>query len=732
MMPERWPRQGEQTAMPVRNRTLDFPPGLAPGESIRDTLEADAWRRHPEFSARLARRQPTPQRHRRALRWQDRALLIIGIILMALLLIRIETAAADETWGLELQAGTQHWSGMVLETRISADVTGLVARVEVTQSFSNPGDAFAEGIYRFPLPPGAAVDRLLVQVGGRVIEGEIRERQDARRVYQQARDTGRTASLIEQQRPNQFESRLANIGPGERIQVTIGFLVNVDFAEGMFSLRMPMTFTPRWTPEVPGPLDPPAPDPVLASAAAGAHMPLELEVLLHTAMAYGAIESRYHDVEITPEAQGYRVRLLQQAYLPDRDFELAWAPELGAFPQPELLTFNGGDAVYAQLMLVPPVAQAVGPQPREVVFVIDTSGSMEGDSLSQATAALFRGLDELDVADYFNLIQFNSETEALFARPVAADRPNLAAARDYLAALEANGGTVMAPALEAALSMPRQDGLLRQVVFITDGSVGNERELLGGIAERLGEARLFTVGIGSAPNSWFMRKAAEIGRGRHTHIGRLDEVEARMSALWLHIRLPALSDVCVDWGVGAEYYPEVIPDLYAGEPLWLTARLPMQPRDVLVCGEFNGAYWEHPVTPRAAAGAETLATLWARRKLEALEDNLMFGGDPKATRAEMTAVALEHGLLTRHTSLVAVDKTPVRAPGEALDSETIPSLLPAGSTLSTAGFPATATGWLAQALLSTLTLLIATGLFLFSGARLPLDPSRAAAQTSLG
>ncbi len=281
-----------------------------------------------------------------------------------------------------------------------------------------------------------------------------------------------------------------------------------------------------------------------------------------------------------------------------------------------------------------------------------------------------------------------------------------------------------APALRIALGMPEMPQLMRQVVFITDGAVGNEADLLQMVADELGNSRMFTVAIGHAPNSWFMRKAAEIGRGSYVHIGRPDEVEVHMSALWGRIQLPALTDICVDWGDSAEYYPEIIPDLYAGEPLWMLARLPSEPTMIGLCGNLNGLVWNLTVNGwdavAAGPGGDNLAKLWARKKIEALEDSLMFGSDPELTQLEITGLALDYGLLTRHTSLVAVDKTPRRDTGEALAQSDIPGLLPAGSSTRLAGYPSTATGWVSRLLLSLFVLLLATSMLVFSGSHLPM------------
>jgi Ca-activated chloride channel family protein len=706
--------------------------GTGARRSIRTRLEADARKRYPALAKRFQRKSLRYKTRRRRLRWQDRTLLIIGITLMLMLLLRIETSRADATdWGMELNSANGSSLHVALDTAISAEISGTLARVSVTQQFRNNSPNWVEGVYRFPLPDGAAVDRMHIEVGNRILEGEIHEKTQARRIYQHAATSGRTASLVEQQRRNQFETRLANIGPGEEIHVTISFLQNVGFLNGEYSLRLPMTFTPRWEPpashsDLSARKAPhrAAASPMLVAASDSSAHHLELEIRLLSSIGLASIESRYHDVEIQPEASGYRTRLLDTTSRTDRDFDLAWAPDLQSVPQTTVMTWDGGDAIYTQVMLTPPLAADVTPQAREVVFVIDTSGSMNGDSLHQAREALLRGLQLLGPDDNFNIVQFNSVAEMLFPASEPVGRKSIQQAADYLHGLSADGGTNMAPALRLALEQPVLPGLLRQVVFITDGSVGNESELLLYIGEWLDNSRLFTVSIGSAPNSWFMRKAAEIGRGVHTHIGDTGEVENRIYALWNHIRLPALSDICIDWGAGAEFYPEVIPDLYAGEPLWLTAKLDFPPSHIELCGTLDGRPWQTDVRFQTANGSENLATLWARRKIAALEDQLMFGAEPDEIREKITRVALDYGLLTRYTAMVAVDRTPVRPENEDLGRADIPGLLPAGSSISTA-YANTATGWKTQLFLSLLTFLTAAGLLWSSGARLPMTRSSA-------
>jgi Ca-activated chloride channel family protein len=685
--------------------------------SIRDQLETDAWRNYPQFAERRSRQQPeTPDR--RPLRWEDRALLILAAVLMLLLMVRVETARADEFWGLEFSGEDRVDQTMALNTSITAEITGLVARIDVTQVFENTGPDWAEAVYRFPLPEGAAVDRVRVEAGNRLLEGEIREKEEARREYAEARAAGKLTSLVEQQRANQFKTRLANIAAGETIRVSISFLAHIDYRDGTYGLQIPMTFTPRWDPHTPaGDRGMGRLHRFLRAEESNGHY-LELDIRLNTGLQLASLESRYHDIDIHPALNGYQLYLADPDTRTDRVFELNWTPEFGHAPESTLMTWEGLDATYALLMLAPPLAAALDPQPREVVFIIDTSGSMRGTSLTQARAALLQGLEFLEQDDYFNLVEFNSDARLLFRDSAPATPGHLDRARDFIHDLEADGGTNMAPALDLAMDLQEQPHLLRQIVFVTDGSVGNERDLLATVGEQLGDSRLFTVSIGPAPNAWFMRKAAAVGRGSHTRIGKLEEVEETMSALWTRIENPAVQDLCVDWGMDAEFYPEIIPDLYAGEPLWLYARLPRAPQDVLVCGELDGRYWENTARLLPGGGSDSIATLWARSKVEALEDSRIFGVDPETVRREVVDLALEFGLLTRYTSMIAVDRTPVRPGDAALETRDVANLVPAGSTFSS-GFSQTAAGWKLQLLLSLIALLVTTGMLVY------LPPSRA-------
>jgi Ca-activated chloride channel family protein len=315
------------------------------------------------------------------------------------------------------------------------------------------------------------------------------------------------------------------------------------------------------------------------------------------------------------------------------------------------------------------------------------------------------------------VIQFNSITDTLFPASVAASPGNIRLAREYVQNLGAEGGTEMRPALEKALGAAADEAHLRQVVFVTDGSVGNEQELFALIEAKLGSSRLFTVGIGSAPNSLFMKKAAEAGRGTYTFISALHEVEEKMGSLIRKIEQPRVTGIAVEWPGGATAYPEIVPDLYAGEPIVQKVRLLAEPRPgdlVRISGTSSMGGWatELPIVLKASHAG--VAAVWGRARIEHLLDRERRGDDPAEIRRAVIETALEHSLVSRYTSFVAIDKTPARPQSSKLDREPVPNLLPYGQSQEAIfGFPATATGWTGQVTAGVLLLLAA--LFLVVG-----------------
>ena len=599
-------------------------------------------------------------------------------------------------------------AGTAEATRLGIDVdltvSGPTVRARVTQIFRNPTQDWVEATYVYPLPAGGAVDRLKMVVGDRIVVGEIKERQQARIIYEQARRDGQKAALTEQERPNIFTNSVANIGPGETVLVQIEYQEPVQQSGNGFSLRVPMVVGPRYNPApVVQSVDlrsdgggwgatstDPVPDrdrispPVLDPAQNGPVNPTGITVHLQAGFALGEVKSQHHAVTIESPDKSTRIIRLAEGTVPaDRDFELTWKPAAEKAPSVGLFREHVGDADYLLAFVTPPSVEQAEQKPlaREVIFVIDNSGSMGGTSIIQAKASLIYALGRLQPKDRFNVIRFDHTMDVLFPDSVPADAGHLARATSFVGALQADGGTEMVPAMRAALTDKGVDAdHVRQVVFLTDGAIGNEQQLFETITAMRGRSRIFMVGIGSAPNTFLMTRAAELGRGAFTHIGSVEQVEERMRGLFAKLENPAVTGLTARFSdAKADLTPAAIPDLYRDEPLVLAAKLDQLKGSVEIKGKIGDRPWIVTLPLANAAEGMGLSKLWARRKIADAEiARTLREATPEDADKTILALALEHQLVTRLTSLVAVDKTPSRPAGEPLKLSELPLNLPAG------------------------------------------------------
>ena len=591
-----------------------------------------------------------------------------------------------------------------VRTDVDVTVSGPTARARVTQVFRNPTDRWVEGTYLYPLPEGAAVDTLKMVVGTRIIVADVAERAKARATYEAARAEGRQAALTEEERPNIFTNSVANVGPGQSVVVQVEYQEPVHQAGGAFSLRVPLVVAPRYDP-VPivrraalasdgggwgtvGPvpdrdrIEPPVVDP----RGGGTAEPVTLAVHLHAGFPLAGVSSATHAVTVTATDPTDREIVLKDAAAqPDRDFELAWTPVDSRIPTVGLFREHLGSDDYLLAFVTPPTAPgAAPPKPRDVVFVIDNSGSMGGTSIAQARASLLFALGRLRPEDRFNVIRFDDTMDRLYPAPVPTDATHVDEAKAFVAAIEARGGTEMIPPLRAALEDHASGDVdrVRQVVFLTDGEIGNEQGIFDLIARARGRSRVFMVGIGSAPNGYLMARAAELGRGSYTPISTGAEVQARMQALEEKLEGTVAGDLAATvTGGGADLTPAMLPDLYRGEPLVVAARVDGAAASgaLEVSGRISDAPWRISLPIAEAAPGAGLSKVWARRKIDDAEVARTMGTLTQAEAdATVTALALRHHLVTRLTSLVAVDRTPSRPAGTPLTRADVPLLLPAG------------------------------------------------------
>ncbi|GGY58765.1 marine proteobacterial sortase target protein [Marinobacter zhanjiangensis] len=674
----------------------------------------------PEYRTKIQ----TPRRRRlsyRQVRRIEGASLWLAMLMLLFVQPLFEDARATERQ-VEEGTGEFHYLGdqgrvpaPVLSTDYKVTVTGLIAETRLRQSFGNTSDQWQEGVYTFPLPENASVHAMTMTTDERVIVGEIRERQQARREYEQAKQEGRQAARVDQQRPNLFTTRLANIPPGRTVTVELKYQQLVRYDSGEFSLRLPTTLTPRYIPGVPAvPEDTQwtggwaVPTTEVADAhqitppqvardgvATGSHE-ATIAIELQAGLPVSKVSSPSHQVTDVHGNDSIRVTAVSGTVAMDRDFQLRWRPVRGQEPAAAVFheTWQGEDYLLAMLV---PGEQGSRVLTRELILVIDTSGSMAGASIQQAREAMLTSLDTLGPGDTFNVIQFNSHTSRLFPQPVTAGADNLERARRYIRGLQANGGTEMASALDAALDGDKESTItdLRQVVFVTDGAVGNEQALFGQIRDQLGGSRLFTVGIGSAPNMHFMGQAARFGRGTYTAISDLSEVSRQLDTLFRKMQSPVLTDIDVNWPAGVEadeQFPARVGDLYLGEPMMLLARGASPEGDLAVSGSLPGGQsWQRGLALEQASSGAGIHRLWARAQIDQLLDQGLSGQVGDDTREQVLALGLRHQLVTPYTSFVATDKTPARSVEEDLEQAAVPSLMPAGSPHQRIGYPQTAT-----------------------------------------
>lgn len=597
----------------------------------------------------------------------------------------------------------------MVATDVKMDIAGPVIRTTLSQTFQNTSDQWVEGVYVFPLPENAAVDQLRIVVGGRLIEGQIKEKKQAKKIYETAKAQGKKASLVEQLRPNMFSASVANIGPHEAVAIQIEYQDKSDIKHGVASLTFPMTIAPRFSPPAEiiklatadGDAMPVVLDPVLDRHLISPplmnpkdepteylRLPVSININLESGFDVADISSPYHDIIIDRiDDDSARITLAAGEVPANRDFQLKWKADFSVEPQRAVFKQTLGETSYLMTMISPPLPQSapetapeIKSHAREMLFIIDTSGSMGGTSIAQARRALKLGLERIGPEDSFNVTRFSSDYSKLFDGPVPATEENIKKAMRYVGRLNADGGTMMAPALSDSFRTLEDKERLRQIIFITDGSIGNETELFALIQDKLGDGRLFPVGIGSAPNRFFMSRAAKFGRGTMVMIGKIDEVETQMGELFTALENPVLTDLQLSLKDTGEAYPARLPDLYDGEPVVSIVKLASHdmPKSLLISGQYADSTYKGRVDLSQATEAKGLSVLWARSKIADLEERRFDRDGAAKIDAEILKTALDHHLVSRLTSLVAVDITPSRDLSDPLTSLQVPTQLPEG------------------------------------------------------
>lgn len=567
-------------------------------------------------------------------------------------------------------------------TDVKASVIGYIATVDVQQQFHNPYDSKIEAVYQFPLPQDAAVSEFVMEVGPpddrRQIRGIIREKQEAERIYHQARAQGFNASLLSQIRPNMFEQKVANIEPGKQIDINIRYFNTLGYADGWYTFTFPMVVGPRFNPAG-------TPDPVNAVATGEGRFSGPANN--GTTIAYLRPDERSgHDINVTLDINAgvsieeakclthtvnatnpndspnkLSVDLSPNDTIPNKDFVFAFRVA-GQHMKTGLVTHTDarGDN-YFTLMLYPPAdLKQLDRQPMEMVFVLDCSGSMSGQPMRQSKDAMTHALKQLRPTDTFQVIRFSNNASALGPEPIPATPTNIKRAIRYVDGLSGTGGTQMIEGIKAALDFKPDPDRYRVVTFLTDGYIGNEQQIIHEMNQRIGDARVFSFGVGSSTNRFLLDRMASIGRGASAYL--LPDVSGKdiMDLYFDRISHPALTDLQISYGAAnvSEVYPQRIPDLIVGRPVILTGKYTGDLSDIRLTGTAGRRDLTLAINANDSATHPALAQVWARRKIADLMDRMTIDASDELAPTVL-GTALQYNLVSAYTSFIAVDASRV-------------------------------------------------------------------------
>ena len=557
-------------------------------------------------------------------------------------------------------------------TNVSAWITGYIATVQVKQRYHNPYDEKIEAVYVFPLPQNAAVSEFIMTIGKRRIRGIIREREEAERIYEQAKRLGYVASLMTQERPNIFTQSVANIEPGKQIDLDIKYFHTLAYADGWYEFVFPMVVGPRFNPQ--GRTD------GVGAVARGKYgasgqatevqylrpnersgHDISLAVNIDAGVSIEKVVSPSHVVAVnTPAPQRAEVVLSSFDAIPNKDFVLRYMVA-GDRIKSALMMQPHDERSYFTLMIHPPDSlSSLARSPMEMIFVLDCSGSMSGTPIEQAKVAIERALKQLQPGDTFQIIRFSNNASKLGSEPLLATKDSIRKGIRYLRSLHGGGGTMMIEGIKAALDFPHDPRRLRFVSFMTDGLIGNETEILREVHNRLGASRIFSFGVGSSPNRFLLNRMAKLGNGAVAYLGLNDDACRVMDRFFDCISHPALADIEIDWG-GIEVtdmFPKRIPTLFVGRPMILTGRMVAPAKTTIrVTGRVGDLAQEIllSVDPTEESVLyKGIVSVWARMKIADLYDRSTW--DPVVGLSEqIKAVALEFGLVSAYTAFVSVD-----------------------------------------------------------------------------
>jgi Ca-activated chloride channel family protein len=580
-------------------------------------------------------------------------------------------------------------------TSVNGTIDGYIATVDVTQQFHNPYSSKIEAVYVFPLPDNAAVNEFVMKVGERKIRGIIREREQAEKIYSQAKSQGHVASLMTEERPNIFTQKVANIEPGKQIDINIRYFNTLQYDDGAYEFVFPMVVGPRY--------NPPASADGIGAVARGqigqSGQPVEVSYLkpeersghdvsvslqIRAGVEIRSVRSVNHQVVVKDQSESEQlVTLAAGETIPNKDFVVRYRVA-GEKITTGLMTHRDDHGQYFTLMLYPPAELAtIERSPMEMVFVLDCSGSMNGAPIQQARAAIAHSIKSLTPRDTFQIIDFSESASQLGREPIIATPENIRKGLAYLASRNGQGGTQMIEGVKAALDFPHDEGRYRLVSFMTDGFIGNDHDILTAVSQKIGASRIFSFGVGQSPNRYLMDRMAVLGRGAVAYLSLNDDPVAVMEQFQERISHPAMTDLTIDWGHMhvKDVYPRILPDLIVGRPVVVTGRFTGEPDTVTVSGRSGMqpiTYSVHVDSKATQQEHPGISAVWARLKIMDLMNQVSrMPQHASEIQQTVTQTALNYNLMSAFTAFVAVDSL-TRTDGDFGTTVAVPVSVPEG------------------------------------------------------
>ena len=566
-------------------------------------------------------------------------------------------------------------------TSVEIVVSGMLQRATVRQVYGNPFDSPIEAVYTFPLPQSGAVDRMDMYIGDRLVHGQIYERELAQQIYEDAINAGQTASLLEQERPNIFTQTVGNILPGDSITIEISYVAPVVFDDGEYELVFPMVVGPRFIPGNPvmdsirgwaNPTDQ-VPDadritPHVVPEGTRAGYDIELSVTINAGVDVQFLESVNHEVRETINRDGTaEVSLAPNDNIPNKDFVLRYTTASDRIEAGILATNTSLGGHF--LLIIQPDADVNRNDiaPKELFFVVDCSGSMSGQPMEVAKETVRQFVAGMNPSDTFQIMRFSEIASSMSGAPLSNTRANIQTGIAYIDAMYGTGGTMMIEGIRAAIGYPEDPERMRFVIFLTDGYIGNEAEILGELQATMGEnTRLFSVGVGSSPNRYLIEGLSEEGRGHAYYVSLDEDPSDAVGSIYGKINDPYLVGIDIDWGdlEVHDIYPQRIPDLYAGEPLIIVGQYDGGGSDrIRISGTVGGSRWSTDFRvslPERQSHNDVIATLWARKKIHELNremyDQYGYEQYDQDIVDQITDVALDYQIMSKYTAFVAVSE----------------------------------------------------------------------------